>query len=307
MAVQKYGYSLMKFEDPMERGKLFSSEVVSGVVISAAVSDRSVGSATLENKDTPEKSGNGNLECSAERISMTDQGEKSGCQATRQDSDGGAEAPAPKFSSSAITTTSSSDVDLRVAPTAGGGVGEAEGTAEKVAAPVTRVILSDMYRQKLETLEKLVHAAAFYAVVPYFLGAHEAAEKDDKKQKKEAAAVLLDVQEEDEEDEQDEGEEVDVEQGVASRNHGNATKQDAERKDEQDQPEGDDVEVIEEDEEVEGIAGEEGAADAHQLELEQRMEVLAARVPAAARGVDGNGNRQHAGQQDHQRREAVEH
>ena len=48
---------------------------------------------------------------------------------------------------------------------------------------------------------------------------------------------------------------------------------------------GGDQQHLEEDEQVEHVAGEEGAVDAHELELEQRVEVAAAPVPALG-GVD---------------------
>ena len=63
---------------------------------------------------------------------------------------------------------------------------------------------------------------------------------------------------------------------------------------------------LEEDEQVEQIAGQEGAVQAHQQELEQRMEMRARAMPAREREHE-RGERQDAGQQQHQRRQPVEH
>jgi len=56
---------------------------------------------------------------------------------------------------------------------------------------------------------------------------------------------------------------------------------------------------LEEDKQVEQVAGEEGTVQADQQELQQRLEVSAAMLPAAQR-MRQQGQRQHAGQQHHQ-------
>jgi hypothetical protein len=73
------------------------------------------------------------------------------------------------------------------------------------------------------------------------------------------------------------------------------------------QPVAGDQQHLEEHEQVEGVAGQEGAADAHQLELPQRMEMPALAVPARADGIKLHHQRQHRRQQHHQRRQPVQH
>jgi hypothetical protein len=68
---------------------------------------------------------------------------------------------------------------------------------------------------------------------------------------------------------------------------------------------GGDEQDLEEHEEVEEVAGEEGAVDAHQLELEERVEVLAALVPAAD-GVEQHAEAEYGIEHEHERRQAVE-
>ncbi|MCY1228581.1 hypothetical protein D9M72_409050 [compost metagenome] len=63
---------------------------------------------------------------------------------------------------------------------------------------------------------------------------------------------------------------------------------------------------LEEDEEVEEVAGQERAVETGDQQLEQRMEVMAGRVPARDR-IGLGGKRQSARQAQHQRRQAVEH
>ena len=73
------------------------------------------------------------------------------------------------------------------------------------------------------------------------------------------------------------------------------------------QPVRGDEQHFEKHEEVKDVAGEERAADAHELKLEQRMEMPPAIIPAGGNGVDQHDHRQHCGQQHHERREPVEH
>ena len=58
------------------------------------------------------------------------------------------------------------------------------------------------------------------------------------------------------------------------------------------QPVWGDEQHLEEDEDVGGVAGEEGAGDPHQEELQQRMEMRAPLVPARADGVKHHNQRQ---------------
>ena len=74
----------------------------------------------------------------------------------------------------------------------------------------------------------------------------------------------------------------------------------------QQQAVGRDQQHLEEHEQVEEVAGQERAVDAHQLELEQRVEVRAAAVVATA-GVQQRDQRDTRGQREHQRRQTVEH
>lgn len=67
-----------------------------------------------------------------------------------------------------------------------------------------------------------------------------------------------------------------------------------------------DQQNLEEDEEVEGVARQEGAADPHELELEERVEMLAAPVPAAADRVELHHQREKGGERHHHRRQPVE-
>ena len=69
---------------------------------------------------------------------------------------------------------------------------------------------------------------------------------------------------------------------------------------------GGDQQYLEEDEQVEHVAGEEGAVQAHQLELEEGVEMTAAPVPTLG-GVDDDHYGQDGGEQQHQRRQAVQH
>ena len=64
---------------------------------------------------------------------------------------------------------------------------------------------------------------------------------------------------------------------------------------------------LKEHKEVEGIAGQEGTDDAHQLKLEQCMEICTARVPFAAHRIEVHRQCKHRGQQHHHRREPVQH
>ncbi|MEZ5905634.1 MAG: hypothetical protein R3C69_11235 [Geminicoccaceae bacterium] len=61
---------------------------------------------------------------------------------------------------------------------------------------------------------------------------------------------------------------------------------------------GGDQQHLEEDEEVEDVAGEEGAVQAHELELEERMEMAAPGVVAGAR-IDEDEQRHDGGQEKH--------
>ena len=72
------------------------------------------------------------------------------------------------------------------------------------------------------------------------------------------------------------------------------------------QPVGGDQQHLIEHEQVEQVAGQEGAVHPHQLELEQRVEMLAALVPAAD-GIEQHEQRQHGSQQQHHRRQPVQH
>jgi hypothetical protein len=63
---------------------------------------------------------------------------------------------------------------------------------------------------------------------------------------------------------------------------------------------------LEEHEEVEEVAGQEGAVEAHELQLQQRMEVHAGAVPARG-GIDGGAEGDDAGERDHQGRKPVGH
>ena len=58
-------------------------------------------------------------------------------------------------------------------------------------------------------------------------------------------------------------------------------------------------------EQVEDVAGQEGAVDPHQLEHEQRMEVHAAAVVAGA-GIEHGAEAEEGGQQQHQRGQTVD-
>ncbi|KAG1088386.1 hypothetical protein G6F40_013511 [Rhizopus arrhizus] len=69
---------------------------------------------------------------------------------------------------------------------------------------------------------------------------------------------------------------------------------------------GGDQHHLEEHEQVEDVAGQEGAVEADQLELEQRMEVRRAAVPARA-GMQQAGDGQQQGGQQHPRRQPVGH
>ena len=71
------------------------------------------------------------------------------------------------------------------------------------------------------------------------------------------------------------------------------------------QPVGGDQQHLEEDKEVEDVAGQERPHDAHQLELVERVEMLPAFVPPGSDGVQQHQHRQHRGQQDHHRRQPV--
>ena len=71
------------------------------------------------------------------------------------------------------------------------------------------------------------------------------------------------------------------------------------------QPVGGDQEDLEEDEEVEGVAGQEGPGNAHQKEHEKRVEMRALAVPARADGVKRDGEREDRKKRDHQRRQPV--
>lgn len=74
----------------------------------------------------------------------------------------------------------------------------------------------------------------------------------------------------------------------------------------QEQRVGGDQEYLEEHEQVEQVAGQEGAVDTEQLELEQRVEMLAQAVVATQR-VDQRGAAEHRGGQQHQGGETIEH
>ena len=74
----------------------------------------------------------------------------------------------------------------------------------------------------------------------------------------------------------------------------------------QEQRVGGDQEYLEEHEQVEQVAGQEGAVDTEQLELEQRVEMLAQAVVATQR-VDQRGATEHRGGQQHQGGETIEH
>ncbi len=73
----------------------------------------------------------------------------------------------------------------------------------------------------------------------------------------------------------------------------------------QEQGIGGDQQDLEEDEEVEQVAGQEGAVEPHQLELEQRMEMPPEARVAPARRHHG-GRAQHRGQQQHHGAQPVE-
>ncbi len=68
---------------------------------------------------------------------------------------------------------------------------------------------------------------------------------------------------------------------------------------------GGDQQDLEEDEEIEQVAGEEGAVDAQQLKLEQRMEIRAAGIVAAA-GVEHRAGGQYRHGEQHQRGQAIQ-
>ena len=68
----------------------------------------------------------------------------------------------------------------------------------------------------------------------------------------------------------------------------------------QQEPVGGDQHHLEEHEQVEDVARQEGAVDAHELELEQRVEVAPARVPAGD-GVKHDREGEHRGQHEHRR------
>ena len=70
---------------------------------------------------------------------------------------------------------------------------------------------------------------------------------------------------------------------------------------------GGDQQYLEEHEEVEDVAGQEGAVDAHELKLKEGVEVAPALVPATADGVDDHRHGEDGGEQHHQGRQAVEH
>jgi hypothetical protein len=72
----------------------------------------------------------------------------------------------------------------------------------------------------------------------------------------------------------------------------------------QGEPVGGGQQQFEEDEQVEKIAGQEGAVEAHQQKLEQRVEMRAGAVPAGEREHQGGGG-QDARQKQHERRQAV--
>ena len=74
----------------------------------------------------------------------------------------------------------------------------------------------------------------------------------------------------------------------------------------QHQPVGRREQHLEEDEEVEEVAGQEGAVQPHQQELEQAVEMLPLPVPAGG-GEDQRRQGEHRGQEQHQRRQPVEH
>ena len=63
---------------------------------------------------------------------------------------------------------------------------------------------------------------------------------------------------------------------------------------------------LEEDEEVEDVAREEGAVEAEKLEMEQRVEVPSALVPTRD-GVEQHSESQPCGEDQHGRRQAIEH
>jgi len=73
------------------------------------------------------------------------------------------------------------------------------------------------------------------------------------------------------------------------------------------QPVRGDQQNLEEHEEVEDVAGEKRADEPHDLELEQRVKVLSARIPAGGHGMGQNNQRKQRGEQHHHRREPVEH
>ncbi len=70
---------------------------------------------------------------------------------------------------------------------------------------------------------------------------------------------------------------------------------------------GGDQQHLEEHEEVEQIARQEGPAETHELEHDKRVEVLAPRVPSRSDGVKLHDQRKDRRQRDHQGREPVEH
>ena len=67
-----------------------------------------------------------------------------------------------------------------------------------------------------------------------------------------------------------------------------------------------DEQDFEEDEQVEDVAGQERAADTHELELKKRVEMFAAIVPAGGHRVQKHHEGQDRGQKHHQRRQPVE-
>ena len=74
----------------------------------------------------------------------------------------------------------------------------------------------------------------------------------------------------------------------------------------QQQSVGSDQQDLEEHEQVEQIAGQKSTVDTHQLELEERMEIAPQPI-IAAQGVKDRAASKHGGDQQHQRRETVNH
>ena len=63
---------------------------------------------------------------------------------------------------------------------------------------------------------------------------------------------------------------------------------------------------LEEDEQVEQVAGQEGAVQPHEQELEKAVEMRAGAMPAGHREGQRRGG-EHRGEEQHQRRQPVEH